>query len=357
MNVIIGINHPKQIYMFRNLYFNLEEKGHKVLILVVHKEICIDLLKAFQMDYVQIGENRTGVVGKFLSMFSSIFRTILISSKFKPDLYIGQALVHLGVSRLVYRKKFIIFEDTEHAYLPHLLANPLSDCIVTPVFFTKPLGKKQIKIDGCYELAYLRPEYFIPDPKVLVALGLTEDESFTIVRFVNWEANHDIGHNGMSQIEKIKLIDVLLNYGKVFISSEGPLPTQLEKFRVQINPAHMHSVMYYASLFFGESASMAAESSVLGTPSIFIDDTGRGYTDEIARYGVLYHFTESRSQISKAIELAGSLLANPQQNWHEDAQKFIKDKIDVASFMTWIALKYLESPKIGLREIRLDMEK
>ena len=52
----------------------------------------------------------------------------------------------------------------------------------------------------------------------------------------------------------------------------------------------MHDVQASAALFVGESATMASESVVLGTPAIYIDEVGRGYTDEEAREGLLWMF-------------------------------------------------------------------
>ena len=83
-----------------------------------------------------------------------------------------------------------------------------SDHILTPSAFTKDLGSKQIRFKGFMELCYLRPKYFKPNPKVLESLGLKEGEPFVIVRFVSWNANHDVGEKGLNIKDKKDVVGI-----------------------------------------------------------------------------------------------------------------------------------------------------
>ena len=58
---------------------------------------------------------------------------------------------------------------------------------------------------------------------------------------------------------------------------------QFEKYRIKINPLDMHHVMAFASLYIGDSQTMAAEAGVLGVPFVrFNDFVGRiGYLREL----------------------------------------------------------------------------
>jgi len=76
----------------------------------------------------------------------------------------------------------------------------------------------------------------------------------------------------------------------VFITSEKQLPEELEKFRLKLPPEDIHHLIYYATLLYGESSTMSSEAAVLGTYSIYIDDEGRGYTDEEElKYGLVFN--------------------------------------------------------------------
>lgn len=72
--------------------------------------------------------------------------------------------------------------------------------------------------------------------------------------------------------------------------TESELPADLEPYRIHIPIEQMHHVQAAASLFVGESATMASESVCLATPAIYIDQVGRGYTDEEARESLLWMF-------------------------------------------------------------------
>ena len=128
----------------------------------------------------------------------------------------------------------------------------------------------------------------------LSELNLKKGEKFTICRFVSWEANHDYGHSGLSTKNKITAVKEFSKYGKVFITSENELPEELKQYQIKLPPEKIHHAISFASLLYGESSTMASEAAVLGTPAIFIDDIGRGYTDEQeSNYEIVYNFTES----------------------------------------------------------------
>lgn len=121
----------------------------------------------------------------------------------------------------------------------------------------------------------------------------------------------------------------------------------------------MHDVQAAAALFVGESATMASESVVLGTPSIYIDEVGRGYTDEEARHNLLWMFRPVPNRdslkpsepdwisggvqecIAKAEEIAdakfdASAYAKRHAAW-------LATKIDCTAFLTWFIENYSKS--------------
>ncbi len=111
---------------------------------------------------------------------------------------------------------------------------------------------------------------------------------------------------------------------------------ELEKYKIEIPPELIHHAIYYASLLFGESATMASEAAVLGTPTIYIDNTGRGYSEEQEnKYGLVFNFTVSEIDQEKAINKGIELLKNMifKEEFQQRRKKMLKDKIDVTAFM------------------------
>ncbi len=107
----------------------------------------------------------------------------------------------------------------------------------------------------------------------------------------------------------------------------------------------MHDVLCSASLFIGESATMASESVVLGTPAIYIDEVGRGYTDEEDREGLLYMFRPDQQDdaIAKAIEVVSS--AFDVSAWKNKWERWMDTKIDPTAFLCWFIENYPESER------------
>lgn len=347
MNIVVGINHPKQVHMFKNIIFELQKKGHSTYILLVDKDITDRLLRFYNLIFFKIGHNQKNPIKKLLNMVPLTFSSLAKIYKLKPDIFIGQAIPHLAYTSFLLHKPYIIFEDTENAKYPHLLANPFASAIVTPVFFLKDFGYKQIKINGSFEYAYLGKEWFTPDGTVLKKYGLSKNDLFSVIRFVSWTANHDIGHKGLSSENKVQAVKKFVNFGKVLISSELELPRQLEQYKIEIEPEDMHSLIYYARVVYGESASMAAEAGYLGTPSVFLDNDGRGYTDYLEKYNLVYNYTESLKDQENSIAKAVEILSSDNKNyWRNNAEKLNSDCIDVGAFMTWFIENYPQSKRV-----------
>ena len=194
------------------------------------------------------------------------------------------------------------------------------------------------------ELCYLHPKYFNPNKDVLPELGLTEKESYALLRFVSWGANHDIGQSGIPDDSKIELAKELAKNRRVFISSEGNLPDELNKYKIQISPEKIHDVLALASIYIGEGATMASESAMLGTPAIYVNSLTAGTIEEQQNYGLLFSFRNYDGVISKVEEL----LSNPdlKQEFIQKRDRMIKDQIDVTAFMVWFVENYPESFKI-----------
>jgi len=343
MRILIGISHPKHVYMFKNLIKKMEDNGHEIKVVAVEKEITEYLLKQFQIPYELIGKNQDSLLKKILNLPIWEYKTLMIASKFKPDIFLGQALPNLAHVSAIMRKPFIVFEDTEHVQNLHKIVLPFAHVVVTPNCYRNDLGNKQIRFDGYFELAYLHPNYFQPNPGILQELGLDYKNRYILLRFVSWEAIHDIGQHGLDIDTKIKLVKNLEEYGKIFISSEKELPPDLEKYRIRLPAKDMHNFMYHATLLFGESATMSSECAVMGVPSIFIDFEGRGYTDEEEeKYGLVYRFSTQKQDQERAFEKAIQLLKKPdlKNEWVKKRERLLNDKIDVTQFMIDLVKKY-----------------
>ncbi|MCH6201429.1 DUF354 domain-containing protein [Aquiflexum sp. LQ15W] len=336
MRILIDINHPAHVHYFRNFYKIMTDKGHQILVVSRNKEIEHALLEHHGIPFVSRGKGKDGKIGKFAYLLYADWVLLKISIKFKPDLFLNFLHPYPSHVAKILGKKSFVFSDTEHAALHHKLTVPFATKVFTPSCYRLNLGPKQIRFESYMDFAYLHPNYFIPDPSVLNLLGVDKKDKFVIFRFVSWEAAHDFGHQGMSMDNKRKAVKLVSEHAKVFISSERNLPEDLEPFRIKIPVNKMHDCIHYASLVFGESATMASEAAVLGTHAIFMDNDGRGYTDEEEKkYGLVFNFTESINDQEEAINKAVEILKNPdlESESKTKREKLLSEKIDTTEYM------------------------
>jgi predicted glycosyltransferase len=336
MRIIIDINHPAHVHYFRNFSKIMSQNGHNIFFVSRNKEMAHRLLELYGFTYEDRGKGKSGKIGKILYLIYADFKLFQIARKLKPDLFLNFLHPYPSQVARLLGKPSLVFSDTEHAHLHHKLTLPFATKIFTPSCYRISLGDKQVRFNGYMELAYLHPRYFKPDPQIFSLLGIGENEKFVLIRFVSWEAAHDFGHTGMSLQNKIKAVRSMEPFARVFITSEGKLPEDLQLYQIRIPFDRMHDALFYSSLLFGESATMASEAAVLGTPAIFIDNDGRGYTDEQEkRYGLVYNYSESQQDQAEAIAKAVQILSNPEskKEYVNKRENLLANCIDTTQFM------------------------
>lgn len=353
MKVLIDIGHPAHVHFFKNLIFNLKHDGHEVKITARDKEVSLALLNAYGLEFELRGEMRKGMLKKAFGLLSIDLKLLKIAKKFRPDLLLGVHNPYVAHVGALMRKPVIIFTDTENVKIASMLTYPFASVIITPVCFRDKINpKKHVTINGFKELAYLHPRYFKPLPEILAKAGVSENDRPIILRLISWGASHDVDLRGIGKGNEQSFIDALSEYGRVLITSEKPLESGLEKYRIRVSPEHMHSLLSYAQLYIGEGGTMAAEAAILGTPSIHIESTGDGHASgELSgnfnelrdRYGLMYFYATQDEAMKKAIEILRD--PNSKQKWQEKQQHLLSDKIDVTSWLTEFIENYPESMK------------
>lgn len=346
MRVLVDVQHPAHVHFFKNIIRGLESMGCDVKITAKDKDVAVQLLDSFGFKYELLGKSKRSLIGKAMMMLKTNIGLLKIIKQFKPDLLLG--IHHESLAQIGYLLGIpsIIFTDTElTAKIGDLLTFPFATVICTPKSFNKNLGSKHIRYNSYHELAYLHPRYFKPNPKVLEDLGLSKGEKVIILRLISWSASHDIEFKLKGINSELELIKSLENYGHVYISSERRLNKQLEKYRLRISPADIHSLLYYSSLYIGEGGTMAVEAAILGTPSIHIESMKNGtptgalsgnFIELKYKYDLLYFYSDQNLALKKAIEILEN--EKSKKEWLKKRERLINDKIDVTE---WV-LKFID---------------
>lgn len=344
-NFLVDINHPAHVHLFRELIFGLKEKGKKVVITVKDIPSARLLLEKYNLPYILLGEKKDTMHGKFFRQLQYNKRLYDIVKAEKIDIGIGSSITIAHVSRLTGMKSFV-FDDDDSKVQPLMVrfGHPFAHYLVTPDCLTfENYGEKQIVYPGYHELAYLHPKRFTPDPAVLQDLGVQQGEKYYILRFNAFKAHHDGGMRGISLEGKIALVNLLSRYGKVFITAERDIEPEIQQYALRVSPERIHSVLYYASLFAGDSQTMTTEAALLGTPAFKCNSFSGNLSipNEVEhRYRLCQSFSvEKEKEFIKTIEDHINI-PDAKAVWQERLISFYKDKIDVSSFFTWFFLNY-----------------
>ncbi len=339
MKLLIDFQHPAHLHFFRNLIVRLQNEGHSLRLTGRDKDILAELGKNYGMDVEIFGVARKGIWHLGAEFIYRQWRLRKIIKEFEPDAMMAIAGTYISLLGKLMGVPVYVFYDTEHATLSNLVAYPFATCIYVPRCYRKNIKWRHIRYDGYHELAYLHPDYFKPNQAVLDEAGLKEGDVFTVVRFVGWGAAHDVGRMGFTHANRLRAVEELGSHGRVLISCEGELPSELEEYRLRLDVTRIHHLIAYAALVFGESATMCSEGAVLGVPSIYVDPIGRGYSDEQERdYGLVFNFTSDCQDeaISKGLEVLSNYR---REEWRAKGKQLVKEKIDVAEMLYRIALE------------------
>ncbi len=346
MNVLFDILHPAHVHFFRNAIAELGARGHEVRITARDKDLTLQLLRDYGIHFTCISREARTRKGLAWELASRDLRLARLALHWKTDVMASIGGISTAHAGLLTRTRNLIFYDTENATLSNLLSYPLATEVITPDCYNRRVMGRHVIYPGYHELAYLHPERFTPDPEILRRRGVNPDERFSVVRFVSWQAMHDIKARGFSLDDKRRLVRELSAFGKVYITSELVLPHDMESHRLPVAPNEIHHLLAFADLFIGESATMASESVILGTPAIYLDRVGRGYTDEQEhRYGLCFNFRpwHVEEAIAKAVKtLSENMKDSP--SFRQKVSRMLAEKIDVTAY---IVSRILQQPLPG----------
>lgn len=352
MKVLFHLGHPAHFHLFKNVIHNLKKNGHAVFILIKKKDVLEQLLIEQGFDYYNIlpQGRKDHKLGIAIGQLKQDYKVFAFSFKNKSNLLIGTSVAISHVGKLLNIPSINLNEDDADVVpLYAKLSYPWATNILAPNVCR--MGKWQDKTtfyNSYHELAYLHPKNFKIDKKIALQY-VSLDRPFFIIRFAKLGAHHDVGIQGISNDIASNIIEILKPFGNIYITSERELSDDLEKYRIQVNPKDMHHVMAFASLYIGDSQTMAAESGVLGVPFIrFNDFVGRiSYLDELEnKYQLGYGIkTKDVDLLYQKIE---ELLDMPNRKdvFKSRRKKMLEEKIDYAAFLTWFIEDYPKSVEI-----------
>jgi len=349
MNILLDIVHPAHVHWAKNTYFELKKQGHQVFVTVKEIPAAIDLLNKFEIPFILLDRKRDSLLGKALLQIIYNLKTFWLVWRKNIKIGFGSSTTLAQISKITPMKSVIMDDDdddVEPLFVKY--GHRFADVILSPND-TRRASPKTIFYAGYHELAYLHPNYFTPNPEILKEIGVTENEPYFVLRFNAFKAHHDVGVQGLSLENKRKLIQKLEKIGKVFITTERNIDDEFLPYQLKLSSEKIHSLLYYATMFIGDSQTMTSEAAVLGTPSVRCNTFVGKITyleEEEHKYGLTYGFLPEKSD--KMFAKIDEILAEKdlKKSWQEKRQKMLSEKIDVTKFFTWFIENFPESQKI-----------
>lgn len=357
MNIIIDIAHPAHVHLLRNFFYEMTAKGHKVVVTCKHIPSAMQLLDIYNIPYIYLGKKKDNIILKAFEQIKYNSKLLRIARREQCTIGIGTSITLAHIAAL---SKLSLFRSHIHAILldddddevEPLYAkygHPLADVVLSPKD-TPRASHKTIYYPAYHELAYLHPKHFIPDISVLDDAGIryqydsdgrvTNVEPYFVMRFNAFKAHHDVGVVGLTIENKRSLVKVLSQHGKVFITTERDIDEEFKQYQLRVPQNKVHSLLYYSTMFVGDSQTMTSEAAVLGTPAIRCNTfVGRIHylEEEEHKYGLTYGFLPNESE--RMFERIKELLEQGQQTLKNEWQKrrdiMLRDKIDYTDFLVW----------------------
>lgn len=345
MRILIDIGHPGHVHLFRPFALEMQKKGNDILFTCRQKEFEIELLQAAKFKYKSFGRHYRTIIGKIYGVLKFDLQMLISALKFKPDILLSHGSIYAAHVSFLINKPHISLEDTGNMEQIQLYL-PFTKFVFTPFELLENLGKKQFRYHSFHELAYLNPKYFSPDKSIYKYLGIKETDKFVILRFVSWNASHDIGHGGFTSEQKDDIVDYLSEKYCLFISSEAKVPDKYEQFLFKMPPETMHNAIAFSDIVISEGATMASEAGVLGTPSIYVNSLRRCYNENMENYGLVFNFQSGKGVLDKIKEI--ERISDRKNEYKRRREVLLNDKIDLTSFLVWFIENYPKSETILL---------
>ena len=360
MNILIDIVHPAHVHLLRNFYKEMIARGHKVVMTCKHIPSAMQLLEMYGIPYIYLGEKKDNIALKALEQVWYNMKLLRIAQREKCTIAVGSSITLAHIAALSkwspFRKRInaILLDDDDDEVEPLYAkyGHPFADVVLSPQD-TPRVTMKVVYYPAYHELAYLHPKRFTPDPSVLDDAGIYYErdvkgnvvnvEPYFVMRFNAFKAHHDEGAHGLSIEGKRRLVQLLSQHGRVFITTEREIDEEFRPYQLKLPQEQVHSLMYFATMFVGDSQTMTSEAAVLGTPAVKCNSfAGRlSVPNELEqKYELCYAFLpeEEEAFFAKMEEL----LAMPhlKDEWQKRRERMLREKIDVTEFLTHFIEKF-----------------
>lgn len=331
------------MHYFKNFIYEMKSKGNEIIVMNRDDTLINYLLDTYDITHVALHKRNKSrnLLTSTIYLARRIIKTFLISLKHKPDCFLGFASVPASIVAYILKKPSILLDDTEHNNTSHKLYLRFCSVVLTPFYFKKNLGKKQIYFNAFVEQLYLHKKSFSISEEHKI-----KEEEFAFIRFISYDAHHDIGvKEPFSLEEKKKLILELEKKIKVYVSLESnEYDDFFSKYKLDFNPEQIHTVLNNCSLLISEGATMACEAAILGTRVVYINPLKVGYLTYLSENYAHVDIMTGEALLNN-IDHVFELLEK-DENKQDIRLKIEENTVNPTKLLIWFVENYPQSSKV-----------
>jgi len=200
MRILIDIGHPAHVHLFKNFIKAATDAGHEIIVTSRKKGVTTELLDHYNIDHKILSEERNGLLNKVWELFMRTLKIIKIHLNNNIDLALGTSS-SIGFLTVLFGVPSYVFGESDDDVVPFFAwsAFPFATKIVQPKGMRYNKWKnKRVFHNSYHELAYLHPNVFSPNEKILDKYKLKPKE-YIIIRNTSLKAHHDIGVSGLGK--------------------------------------------------------------------------------------------------------------------------------------------------------------
>jgi len=287
MNILFDINHPVDINFFKNAINKLYKKKHNIIITYRPRGRLEEIINFEFGKFApkKIGRHYSNFSSKVIGQLLRDFIFLFFQRKDRVDISICFGPTN-AIASWINKIPYLAFEDDIEYKIPFYHANIFATRHIMPDCI-KIKRKNVYHYKGLKELAYLHPRYFTPNLNEVIKYGIKPNKYAFIRKVANISLNYKNEDNLNSFIiKKIKSLGL-----KILLSLEDKKMKKYYKDDCIIlkEPVHdIFSLLKYALFTISSGDSMARESCLLGTPTIYIGGREMAVNNELINIGCMF---------------------------------------------------------------------
>lgn len=289
MNIVIDFLHPADINFYKNAIYHLQKKGINISVIIRPRENIIDIFKKElpNIPFKSIGKHYSSLLPKIYGIIERDLELLFHLRKIDFDAVTSFSGFYIAQASHILRKPSVLFyDDYEYKLNFNLCKFSASRFVIMPK--TIPVtGKNIIKYKSLKELAYLHPRYFKPNKKILEQYKLRPQEYV----FIRETAKTSLNYKS-SSAKLLEITDYLKELGfQIVVSLENK--SLIERFKenciILKEPVEdIYSLLSFAALTISSGDTMARESCLVGTPTIYTGGRDMYANDELIRKDCMF---------------------------------------------------------------------